>query len=200
MIVNVRITVDAHPRGPVFASPINLSVAVIAHYLWRTLMNKRNMRLSIFSIAATTIMLLVVFAGAPARAQSSPFSPNRRIPFNRTLPTACKERRVRLNGEFQVQYKITREAGGQTLIEGNINADRITGLGLTSRRKYQAVGVGRLESSGPSPTSFTYVFNFALNKSGSTDSLMGHVKFRISVNARGDVNTNVLEANVDCTT
>jgi hypothetical protein len=144
------------------------------------------------------MILLVVFGASTAQAQRAPFSAERKIPFNRTLPTACKEKRIRLNGEFQVQYKVTPDAGGQTLIEGNINADRITGFGLTSRGKYQAVGVGRLESSGPSPTSFTYVFNFALNKSGSTDSLMGHVKFRISLNARGGVNTNVIEANVDC--
>jgi hypothetical protein len=97
-----------------------------------------------------------------------------------------------------VQYKVTRDAGGQTLIEGDINADRINGSGLTSRGKYQAVGAGRLESSGPSPTSFTYVFNFALNKSGTTESLMGHVKFRISVDANGGVTTRVIETNVDC--
>lgn len=161
-------------------------------------MNKRIARLSMFSVASTAMILLMVFGASQAQAQSSPVSATRRIPFNRTLPTACAERRIRLNGEFEVQYKVTRDAGGQTLIEGNINADRITGLGLTSRGKYQAVGVGRLESSGPSPTSFTYVFNFALNKSGSTDSLMGHVKFRISVNPRGGVNTNIIEANVDC--
>lgn len=152
-----------------------------------------------FSVASAAMILLgVCFAVAPAQAQSSPVSAAARVPFNRTLRTVCKEKRIRLNGEFQVDYKVSREAG-QTLIEGNINADRITGLGLTSRGKYQAVGVGRLESSGPSPTSFTYVFNFALNKSGSTDSLMGHVKFRISLNAKGGINTHVLEANVDCT-
>ncbi len=159
-------------------------------------MNKRIAPLSMFSVASTAMILLVVFAGA--RAQSSPVSAARKIPFNRTLPTACTEKKIRLNGEFEVQYKVTNEAGGQTLIEGNINADRITGFGLTSRGRYQAVGVGRLESSGPSPTSFTYVFNFALNKTGSDKSLMGHVKFRISVNAKGGVNTNIIEANVDC--
>lgn len=159
-------------------------------------MNKRITRLSRFSAAAAAIMLFAV-CGA-AQAQNPSVAETRRIPFNRTLPTACKEKRIRLNGEFQVQYKVTRDAGGQTLIEGNMNADKITGLGLTSRGRYRAVGDGRLESSGPSPTSFTYVFNFALNKAGSTDSLMGHVKFRISVNARGGVSTNVIEANVDC--
>jgi len=161
-------------------------------------MNKRIMWLSLFSAASMSIILIAVFGTSQAQAQSSPVSVAGKIPFNRTLQTACKEKKIRLNGEFQVDYKVTRDAGGQTLIEGNINADRISGSGLTSRGKYQAVRVGRLESSGPSPTSFTYVFNFALNKSGSTDSLMGHVKFRISVNAKGGVMTNVLEANVDC--
>ena len=151
------------------------------------------------TLVSKAMILLLAFGVVPALAQSSPVSVARKIPFNRTLRTACTEKRIRLSGEFQVDYKVTREAGGQTLIEGNINSDRITGSGLTSRGKYRAVGVGRLESSGPSPTSFTYVFNFALNKVGSNDSLMGHVKFRISVNASGGVNTNIIEANIDCT-
>ena len=163
-------------------------------------MNKRRSRRSIFSMLSTSMFLLAVCGVPASQAQSSPVSIGRRIPFNRTVTTACKEKKIRLNGEFQVQYKVTRDAGGQTLIEGDINADKIIGSGLTSRGKYQAVGVGRLESSGPSPTSFTYVFNFALNKSGTVESLMGHVKFRITVDAHGGVNTKVMETNVDCAT
>lgn len=163
-------------------------------------MNKRITRRSMFSVASTAMMMMLLVVGATtAQAQNSPLSAVRKIPFNRTLPTTCAEKRIRLNGEFQVQYNVTREAGGQTSIEGNINADGITGSGLTSRGKYQAAGASRLESSGPSPISFTYVFNFALNKSGTNDSLMGHVKFRINVSAKGNVTTNVLDANVDCT-
>jgi len=159
-------------------------------------MNNRIMRLSMSSAALMAAMLLLIVVEA-TRAQTSPA---RMIPFNRTLATACREKRIRLTGEFQVQYKVTRDAGGQTSVEGDINADRISGLGLTSRGTYKAVGTGRLESSGPSPTSFTYVFNFALNKTGTTESLMGHVKFRISLNAQGRVNTTIIDANVDCAT
>jgi len=162
-------------------------------------MNERILAPSILSVALTTMMLLPVVVAAPAQTQTPPVSVARNIPFNRTLPTACSEKRIRLIGEFQVQYKVTREGGGQAVIEGDINADKITGSGLTSRGTYKAVGTGRLESSGPSPTSFTYVFNFALNKSGTTDSLMGHVKFRITVNANGSVTTRVVGANIDCT-
>jgi hypothetical protein len=145
------------------------------------------------------MMLLLVVWAAPAQAQDSPVSATEKIPFNRTLPTPCKERRIRLNGEFQAQYKIVRDTKGEIFIEGDFHADWINGSGLTSRAKYTAVGAGRLESSGPSPTSFTYVFNFSLNKSGTNDSLMGHVKFRINVNANGGVTTKVVAANVDCT-
>lgn len=156
-------------------------------------------RLSMFSVAATAMILLLVVGVAAAQEQNPPVSAAQKIPFNSTLSTPCKEKRIRLNGNFQAEYKVVREAGGQVFIEGDFHADWITGTGLTSRGKYTAVGTGRLESSGPSPTSFTYVFNFSLNKSGTDDSLMGHVKFRINVNANGSVTTKVVAANVDCT-
>ena len=162
-------------------------------------MNKGIPQRSIFSGALTTILLFLVVGVAPAQEQSPPAPAVQKIPFNRTLPTPCKERRIRLNGDFQAEYKIIRDAGGQIFIDGNFHADWITGSGLTSRGKYTAVGTGRLESSGPSPTSFTYVFNFSLNKSGTTESLMGHVKFRITVDANGNVLTKVVAANIDCT-
>ncbi|HJR06282.1 MAG TPA: hypothetical protein VJ842_03405 [Pyrinomonadaceae bacterium] len=136
----------------------------------------------------------------PSTRAQNPAAPTiRNVPFNHTLRTVCAEKRIRLSGEFQTQYSVTRDAGGDTFIEGNLDAARISGFGLTSRAKYDAVGTGRLESRGPSPTSFTYVFNFALNKSGTTDSLMAHVKFRINVDAGGRVTSNVVAANIDCT-
>ena len=115
------------------------------------------------------------------------------------MPTACGERRIRLSGEVQAHYSVTRDAGGETFLEGHIDADRITGVGLTSRKKYQANGTTTLKSSGPAPIQFNIVFNFALNKAGSTDSMMGHVNFRVSVNPGGRVTMNALDANVDCT-
>jgi hypothetical protein len=162
-------------------------------------MNEGINRLSIFSVAARAMIMLLVVMAAAAQAQTPPVSAAQKIPFNSTVSTPCKEKRIRLNGNFQVEYRVVREVGGQVFVEGDFHADSISGSGLTSGGKYTAVGTGRLESSGPSPTSFTYVFNFSLNKSGTDDSLMGHVKFRINVNANGSVTTKVVAANVDCT-
>ena len=147
---------------------------------------------------ASAVLACCLFV--PSTRAQNPAAPTvQRIPFNHTLRTVCAEKRIRLNGEFQTQYTVARDPGGDTMIEGNIDADKISGLGLTSRAKYRADGTGRLESRGPSPTSFTYVFSFSLNKSGTTDSLMGHVKFRINVDAGGQVTTKVVAANIDCT-
>ena len=147
-----------------------------------------------------SVVLACQLSAPPTRGQNTAAPPEAgSVPFNHTLRTVCAEKRIRLTGEFQTQYSVTRDAGGDTFIEGNMDADKISGFGLTSRARYKAVGTGRLDSRGPSPTSFTYVFNFALNKTGSTDSLMGHVKFRINVDARGRVTTNVVAANIDCT-
>ena len=147
---------------------------------------------------ASAVLACHLFAPSTL-AQNPVASEVRSVPFNHTLRTVCAEKRIRLSGQFRTQYSVTRDAGGDTLIEGNLDASKISGFGLTSRAKYQAVGTGRIESRGPSPTSFTYVFSFALNKSGTTDSMMGHVKFRINVDAGGRVTTNVVAANIDCT-
>lgn len=160
---------------------------------------------SLRAALALSLVALSLFAAHTSRADApsppqTPATPTvQLIPFNHTLRTVCAEKRIRLSGQFQTKYTVTRDPGGDTIIEGDIDADKISGLGLTSRAKYEAVGTGRLESRGPSPTSFTYVFNFSLNKSGTTDSLMGHVKFRIDVDASWRVTTKVAAANIDCT-
>lgn len=149
---------------------------------------------------AVAVAVLACQLFAPSIRAQTPTAPTIQvIPFNHTLRTVCAEKRIRLSGEFQTQYNVTRDPGGDMLIDGALDADKISGFGLTSRAKYRAVGTGRLESRGPAPTSFTYVFNFSLNKTGTTYSLMGHVKFRINVDAAGQVTTKVIATNIDCT-
>jgi len=120
------------------------------------------------------------------------------IPFERTITTPCAEKKVRLNGEFQAQFSVTRDPSGLTFLRGDFDAERITALGATSGRKYEAQGTSHIDSRGPSPTIFNYVFNFALNKVRSADSLMGHVTFRIAIDTEAEATTEILEVNIDC--
>lgn len=147
-------------------------------------------------------LFLIGLIGAPsALAQKkTPATPStgRKLPFNRTITTSCGEKTIRLNGEFQAQFSVTRDPSGDTFIKADFDAKGITATGVSSGSNYQAHGTSHFDSRGPSPIEFNYVFNFALNKVKSIDSLMGHVKFRIKVNAKGDATTTIVDVNVDC--
>ena len=112
--------------------------------------------------------------------------------------TSCADKTIRLNGNFQAQFSVTRDPSGYTFLKADFDAQRITAIGLNGGSKYQAHGTSHFDSRGPSPIEFNYVFNFALNKVKSTDHLMGHVKFRIKVNARGEATTSIVDVNIDC--
>lgn len=132
------------------------------------------------------------------KKKAVPPSTRRKITFNRTVKTPCAEKLIRLNGEFQAQFGVTRDQSGDTFIKADFDAQKITATGLSSGRKYQAHGTSHFDSRGPSPIEFNYVFNFALNKVKSFDSLMGHVNFRIKVNARGEARATIVDVNIDC--
>lgn len=148
------------------------------------------------------LLLLGLVGASSALAQKRTPQPTpstgRKIPFNRTVTTSCAEKTIRLNGEFQAQFSVTRDPRGDTFIKADFDAQRITAIGVGSGSKYQAHGTSHFDSRGPSPIEFNYVFNFALNKVKSLDSLMGHVKFRIKVNARGEAATSIVAVSIDC--
>jgi len=125
-------------------------------------------------------------------------SANQNAPMERIIATPCSEKEVRLRGEFQALFSVMREPSGDTFLRGHFDAEGMTAQGLTSGRKYKADGTSHINSRGPSPNTFNYVFNFALNKEGSFDSLMGHVIFRINVNSNGQATADIVEVKIDC--
>lgn len=161
-------------------------------------MNRIVIVLSRFFLVMLTLLPLGASSVLAQKKPPATPSTGRKIPFNRTIVTSCAEKTIRLNGEFQAQFSVTRDPSGDTFIKANFNAQRITAVGLNTGSKYQAHGTSHFDSRGPSPIEFNYVFNFALNKVNSFDSLMGHVKFRIKVNAKGDATTGIVDVNVDC--
>jgi hypothetical protein len=162
-------------------------------------MNRIIMRLSSFFLLLPALILPGLIGASSALAQENKkSSAERKIPFNGTITTPCAEKSIRLNGEFQAQFSVTRDPSGDTFIKADFDAGGITALGITSGRKYQAQGTSHIDSRGPSPIEFTYVFNFVLNKVGTTDFLMGHAKFRINVNASGEATTEIIDVNIDC--
>ena len=146
-----------------------------------------------------TAVLPGLFVASPVSAQAKKTSDGaRKIAFNRVVNTPCAEKRLRLNGQFQAQYTVTSDVNGETFIKAAFDARRVSALGLDSSTKYQASGTSQFDSQGPSPIEFSYDFNFLLDRGRSTDSMMGHVKFRVAVNAKGEVRTEIIDVNIDC--
>ncbi len=125
-------------------------------------------------------------------------SANQNALKERIIATPCSEKELRLSGEFQALFSVMREASGDTFLKGHFDAEGMTAQGLTSGRKYKAHGTSHINSRGVSPNTFNYVFNFALNKEDSFDSLMGHVIFRINVNSNGQATAEIVEVKIDC--
>lgn len=153
-----------------------------------------------FLVMLASLVLQLVGTSSDLTQKKPPATPSaaRKLPFNRTITTPCPEKTIRLTGEFQARFAVTRDQSGDTFIKADFDAQNITANGLSSGRKYQAHGTSHFDSRGPSPIEFNYVFNFALNKVKSLDSLMGHVKFRIKVNARGEAKTAIVDVTIDC--
>lgn len=149
----------------------------------------------------SAVVLLGLMAASSASAQgkrTANGSAGRKVALDRIVNTPCAEKRIRLNGQFQAQYTVTGDSSGETFINADFDATRVTALGLDSGSKYQASGTSRFDSRGPSPIEFSYVFNFLISKGGSLGSMMGHVKFRVGVNAKGEARTEIVDVNIDC--
>lgn len=164
-------------------------------------MNRKVVVVGCFVLFLASLIPLGLARPASVLAQESSkstSSADRKITADRIVTTQCAEKKVRLNGQFQVQFSTTRDPSGDTLLRADFDAGRITAFGVTSGRKYEVNGTSHFDSRGPSPTVFTYVFNFALNKVRSFDSLMGHAKFRVQVDARATATTELIEVIIDC--
>ncbi len=153
----------------------------------------------IFLLAAVVLLGLMAASSASAQGKKTASgSAGRKVTLNRIVNTPCAEKRLQFNGQFQAQYTVTSDASGETFINADFDAGRVTALGLDSGRRYQASGKSRFDSRGPSPIEFSYVFNFLISKGGSLGSMMGHVKFRVGVNAKGEARTEIVDINIDC--
>jgi len=149
----------------------------------------------------SAMVLLGLMAASLASAQgkrTANGSAERKVTLNRIVNTPCAEKRIRFNGQFQAQYTVTSDASGETFINADFDAARVTVLGLDSGSRYRASGTSRFDSRGPSPIEFSYVFNFLISKGGSLGSMMGHVKFRVGVNDKGEARTEIVDINIDC--
>lgn len=121
-----------------------------------------------------------------------------KVPLNRTVPTPCVGGDVRLSGDIRARFRVKPRAGSDPAVEADFDFGGISGVGLPGEEQYRGNGTSHLDSDLPAERGFPYVSNFALNRTGSTVSLMGQVKMRIVVSKKGTPSVVVRGVSIDC--
>ncbi len=144
-------------------------------------MNRRiNRRLMSIGLAMTLVLLGMALP-APTRAAAVNFS----VPFNATVFVPCAGEDVDLSGPLHVQLQFVANNAGGGHLKIQLNAQGISGVGLTSGDKYRGTGVFRfaIASSGP-VDHFSLDGHFQVIGQGPGNNLRVHFTFHVT-----DVNT-----------
>ncbi|MEJ7713521.1 MAG: hypothetical protein WKF84_27670 [Pyrinomonadaceae bacterium] len=103
-----------------------------------------------------------------------------------------------MSGSIVGQFRIKPDGSGGFRVEADFGYEALRGIAVKSKDEYRAAGTSHFDSTGQLPMGFNYVANFALNKPGSEDSLMGHIKLRIDLRTKDEVIATVREVEIDC--
>jgi hypothetical protein len=125
------------------------------------------------------------------------------IPLATTVTVPCAAggagEMVDLTGEVHAVFSATVDANGGLHIATHFNNVGVSGVGLTTGDKYQAAGGDYFVSnSGGGANEFTFVNNFEMMAPGSGNNLHVHELVHVTVDANGEITTEIDNITVDC--
>ncbi len=159
-------------------------------------MNKPNAR-DILALIGVASLIIVLTATASISAQSDADAIEQIIPVKQSVTTTCAGE-VDLNGEILGQFRVKADSVGRSKVEADFSYEGLAGTVLKNKDEYQAAGSSHFDSTGQLPMGFDYIANFALNKPGTKESMMGHVKLRIDLKTKDEVIAIVKNIEIDC--
>ncbi|HEU4564074.1 MAG TPA: hypothetical protein VFS05_05485 [Gemmatimonadaceae bacterium] len=155
-------------------------------------------------VDAPTSPSLLGAADGPSLSASSSTS-SEIIPIDLTVFVPCAAggagELVALEGNLHVLLHTTTSSTGNVSVKTHAQPQGISGTGLTTGVKYQATGVTQdhtTSGSGGLPFTFTYVNNFRIIGQGPGNNLLVHENVHVTVNANGDVTTEVDNFSIEC--
>ena len=114
----------------------------------------------------------------------------------------CNGEFVHLVGNLHLVTKVTEDGAGGFHILSRVNRQGMSGVGLTTGAKYQASGGNNLifnyKVEPPFPYEWTNVVKYNLIGQGKVDDLTMHSTVHITVNANGEVTSEVEVERLSC--
>lgn len=159
-------------------------------------MNTSN-TLNLTTLTAAALLLIGLTVTASISAQSDAEPLEQKIPVKQSVTTTCAGD-VDLKGEILGQFRVKPDGAGGSKVEADFGYEGLAVTVLKNKDAYRAAGSSHFDSTGQLPMGFDYVANFALNKPGTEESMMGHVKLRIDLKTKDEVIAVVKSVEIDC--
>jgi hypothetical protein len=150
-------------------------------------------------------LIVVVLCALTVGSAYAGTTTNEKTPFDMWVWVSCANggngELVRLTGELHVLFLVTFDQDGGLLVASHFQPMGVTGLGEVTGDRYQATGITRdNENFRPAgyPFETTYVNNFWIVGQGSGNNFLVHQTFHITVNANGELTTQVDNFRTEC--
>jgi hypothetical protein len=160
-----------------------------------------------FKRKALGLSLAVLFALSlmpTASADALSITSNEFVPFVLIVAVPCANggsgELVLLDGTLHIQNHVTIN-GKRVNLKTHDQPQDVSGLGLATGDTYHAVGVTQEQDSLPitnGAAEFTFVNNFRIIGTGPGNNLQVHQVVHTTVNANGDVTSEIIKTSIDC--
>jgi hypothetical protein len=150
------------------------------------------------------IPALVVLALAASLVQAE-VTQNVKVPVTMYVEIPCPESQIlSLTGDLHMLYALTMDENGGVHVKSHVQPQNLKGeivwpddapnLGA----KYNGTGVTQYERNIKKGETYTYINNFRMIGQGKAPNLTVHVTLHTTVNANGDITTDVVNVKSDC--
>jgi hypothetical protein len=109
---------------------------------------------------------------------------------------ACLGEDVSFNGNRLIEIHETTTSAGQALFELHVNPQGVTATGLTTGNTYAVSG--HIQDVEQASGSFTFEVTLTVTSPGPSPDFTAHFVFHVTVNAKGDVTSDVAYIGSPC--
>ena len=144
-------------------------------------------------LALVITLVLAAVTTFPAHAEATTSTERVIEPFD-TIAIACNGEVVLLSGELLLIFHTTVDSRGGFHDKFTLVPRNVRGVGSETGTEYKAVGGDRSSFTADiddGPVVFTNTDMFNLVSNGSADNLQGKFTFHITINANGEITSEV---------
>jgi len=152
------------------------------------------------TLLVATILIVSNLMPGPALAQANTVITNEIVPFGIPIGVPCANNDGGfITGEVHNLFVVTQTNTGMTHVKWHFNLQNVSGVGDVSGELIRASAGQNVHFTFDGPTyEETFVHRQVWIITGSTGNLNTHITFHVTVNANGEVTSEIDQVNTHC--